>query len=220
MPFDRKMDKKIVQIDPLEPQGDLIARACEIILGGGVVIFPAKCLYGIAVDAFDAKAVDRVFNVKMRPRTNPLLVLINKRDDLGALVKQIPKMAVEIMDQFWPGDVTLVFDAVDTFPGILTANTGKIGIRIPQHPVARAMIQKLKRPMTGTSANISGGQGTSCIKDLPPFIVDRVDLILDAGFLKGGKGSTVVDVTGEQVRVLREGGISAKDIRATLAKFY
>ncbi len=212
-------DQTVLNVDPLEPKGDFISRACDILKAGGVVVFPAKCLYGIAVDAFNPEAISRVFGIKQRPRNNPLLVLINDRADLKGLVKKVPEPARILMDRFWPGDVTIVFEAVDRLPGILTAHTGKIGIRMPQHPVAKALTRGLGKPITGTSANLSGAQGISRIQDLPPALVDRVDLILDAGRLKGGKGSTVVDVTGQQVLVLREGEILEADIHAILQDF-
>jgi L-threonylcarbamoyladenylate synthase len=197
-----------------------MARACDIIGRGGVVVFPAKCLYGIAVDARNPEAVARVFEVKRRPQDNPILVLINERQDLERLVKRVPEKAVALMDRFWPGDVTIVFEAVDDLPGVLTAYTGKIGIRMPQHPVARALIKQLGTPMTGTSANISGARGINRVQDLAPALVSRVDLVLDAGELKGGKGSTVVDVTGDTVKVLREGEVAEADILRAVANIH
>ena len=211
-------DKIICSVDPLELQGDLMERASNIITGGGVVVFPTKCLYGIAVDPFNDDAVNRVFEIKQRPRNNPILVLINERDELESLVKNVPETALILMESFWPGDVTIVFEAIHGLPGVLTAHTGKIGIRMSHHPVARALIERAGTPITGTSANISGGEGISTIKNLNPDLMDRVDLILDAGQLKGGKGSTIVDITNHRVRILREGGISAFEINAVLAK--
>ena len=210
----------VITVDPLEPQGDLMARACDIIGRGGVVVFPAKCLYGIAADALNPAAVARVFEVKRRPRDNPILVLVNQRQDLERLVKRVPETAVALMDSFWPGDVTIVFEAVDDLPGVLTAHTGKIGIRMPQHPVARALIKQLGTPMTGTSANISGARGINRVQDLSPDLVAGVDLVLDAGELKGGKGSTVVDVTGDTVKVLREGEVPEADILGAVANIH
>ena len=116
------------------------------------------------------------------------------------------------MDRFWPGRVTLVFEAAATVPNYLTAGSGKIGIRLPGHPVAAALIESLGAPLTGTSANLSGKPGCSCIDDLDPLLVQPMDAVLDAGPLKGGNGSTVVDVTGDIPRVLREGQIPEKDI--------
>jgi len=116
------------------------------------------------------------------------------------------------MDQFWPGRVTLVFEAAGTLPHQLTAGTAKIGIRLPGHPVAAALVKSLGRPLTGTSANLSGRPGCRCIDDLDPQLIKQLDIVLDAGPLKGGTGSTVVDVTQDMPKILREGEISGKEI--------
>jgi L-threonylcarbamoyladenylate synthase len=116
------------------------------------------------------------------------------------------------MEAFWPGRVTLVFDARDTLPDSLTAQSGKIGVRLPGHPVAAAMVRQVKGPLTGTSANLSGRPGCYRLPDLDPQIAGQVDLVLDAGTLQGGVGSTVVDVTGEPPRILREGQVTAGQI--------
>ena len=119
-----------------------------------------------------------------------------------------------IADRFWPGKVTLVFEASARVPDYLTAGTGKIGIRLAGHPVAAALTGAIQGPVTGTSANISGCSGCHQIGDLMPEVAQQLDLILDAGPLEGGRGSTVVDVTGEVPRVLREGNVSRQDIIA------
>ncbi|MEA1969714.1 MAG: L-threonylcarbamoyladenylate synthase [Thermodesulfobacteriota bacterium] len=199
---------KIVKIDPLQPEKELIERAGNIIKNGGIVVFPAKHLYGIAVDAWCMKAVKKVFEIKQRSLTNPLLVLINEKEDLKKLIKSEPEQARALMAKFWPGDITIVFNARDDIPKLLTANTGKIGIRMPSHPVAKALVKEAGIPVTGTSANISDAKGTHRIKDLNPRIIKMVDMVLDAGELKEGRGSTVVDVTHTFLKVLRPGEVS------------
>jgi L-threonylcarbamoyladenylate synthase len=123
------------------------------------------------------------------------------------------------MNCFWPGAVTLIFRAKDTLPTNLTANTGKVGIRMPQHPVALALSKSVGGPLTATSANITGSSGCSTVSDIDPRISNKVDLILDAGSLKGGVGSTVVDVTVDPPKILREGAISEKDIFIALEDY-
>jgi len=116
------------------------------------------------------------------------------------------------MDRFWPGRITLIFQAiVGVFP-MLTAGTGKIGIRIPEHPVAVSLVSALLHPITATSANYSKSPGVSRIKDLPEEFLNQIDLILDAGPLNGGIGSTVVDVTTDPPTVLREGTAKKKEL--------
>ena len=179
---------------------------------GGVVCFPTRCLYGLGADAFDRSAVERVFEIKKRSQVKPLLVLIPDRDVLPTIVQEVSPAAVRIMDKFWPGKVTLVFKAQKRVPDNLTAMTAKIGVRLPEHPVAAALVEKVGRPITGTSANLSGQPGCFGIKDLAPEVLASVDMVLDAGPLRGGIGSTLVDVTQNPPLVLREGEVSAARI--------
>jgi L-threonylcarbamoyladenylate synthase len=203
---------KIIQVDPLNPRDDHIVESFQIIKDGGVIVFPTQYLYGLGADALNVEAVDKVFEIKQRSYHKPLLILIPHRQDLKRLVQHVSSAAVHIMNCFWPGAVTLVFKAKDTVPENLTANTGKVGIRMPQHPVALALSRAVGGPLTATSANITGDSGCSTVSDIDLRISDNVDLILDAGPLKGGTGSTVVDVTIDPPKILRDGAIPAKDI--------
>lgn len=207
---------KLSKINPVNPQPDLISKAAGIIKRGGVVLFPTKCLYGLGADAFNADAVNKVFRIKQRPFNKPLSVLINDLTYLEKLVRFVPPAASSIIKNFWPGSITIVFEAKDTLPVNLTAGTGKIGIRLPKHTVASALVNEAGCPITGTSANISGNAGCSRVSDLDSLIADKLDLMLDAGQLEGGRGSTVVDVTTDLPEILREGAVSAKDIFAVL----
>ena len=211
------MSQKIVEIDPVNPESDIIAKAGKIIQNNGVVIFPAQCLYGVAANALNTKAIEKVFQLKQRPLNNPILILIPNKNMLPDLVTTISKSAQKLMDAFWPGNLTLVFEAKNNIPQLLTANTGKIGIRIPAHPVAKALVEYIGIPITGTSANLSGRNGCSQIDQLAPSIIDPADLILDAGILKGGTGSTIVDITASNINVIREGVVSTRRINEILA---
>jgi len=207
----------IQRIHPENPQPELILEAAAIIRKGGVVSYPTRCLYGLGADALDAAAVEKIFAVKQRPGDKPLSVLIGHTSQLDRLVRDIPPVAGKIIEHFWPGKITIVFAAKDSLPDNLTARTGKIGIRLARHKVAAALVNELENPITGTSANISGHAGCSRIEDLDYRIAQQVDLILDAGPLKGGRGSSVVDVTGDTLQIIREGEISSREILALIA---
>jgi len=206
----------IRKIDPQKPEAEIIARAAAVITKGGVVVFPTQCLYGLAADAMNPDAVERIFEIKQRPPHNPILVLIDSNNQLEVLVEKIPPDAEAIMAAFWPGRVTLIFEARNSLPARLTAQTGKIGVRFAGHPVAAELIQQTGCPITGTSANLSGRPGCYRLPDLDAQIAAQVDLILDAGRLQGGVGSTVVDVTGQRPRILREGEVTAAQILASI----
>jgi L-threonylcarbamoyladenylate synthase len=207
---------KIKKIDHVNPRPDLISEAASIIKNGGVISFPTRYLYGLGADAFNTDAVDRVFKIKQRPSNKPLLVLVDKLKDLTRLVRNVPSLATRIIERFWPGEVTIVFEAKDSLPGNLTAGKDRIGVRMPEHPVALALTNSVKGPITATSANITGHVGCSRVQDLDPLIVNQLDLILDAGPLKGGIGSTVIDVTVDPPKILREGAVSVEVILAAL----
>ena len=211
------MINKIRKIDPANPQQDLIVEAAHVIEKGGIVAFPTSFIYGLGADAFNVDAIDRVFRIKKRPLNKPLSVLVRNREILYSLVQYIPSYASIIMDRFWPGKITIVFKAKEGLPENLTAGTGTIGVRIPEHTAACALVNALNNPITGTSANFSGKAGCSQISDLDPLIADELDLILDAGPLEGGIGSTVIDITGDAPKILRQGAIAAKDIFAVLS---
>ncbi len=207
---------KIIKVSPSNPRPDLISEAARVIKNGGIVLFPTRYLYGLGADALNSEAVDRVFAIKQRPYDKPLSVLINHQDDLSWLVRNVPQAAVKIMESFWPGDITIVFEAHATLPRNLTAGSGKIGVRLPQHPVAVALTNAVQVPITATSANLTGRGGCSRVTDLDPLVADKLDLMLDAGPLEGGTGSTVIDVTVDVPKILREGAVPAKDIFAIL----
>jgi L-threonylcarbamoyladenylate synthase len=207
---------KIIHVDPLNLRHDQILSASRMIRTGGVIIFPTQYLYGLGADALNAEAVDRIYEIKRRSHRKPILVFIAQQADLSRLVRQIPSAAESIMNAFWPGAVTIVFKAMDTLPANLTAGSNKIGVRMPRHPVASALTKVFGGPVTATSANITGDSGCSMVSDIAPGVADQVDLILDAGPLKGGLGSTVVDVTVDPPKIIREGAICAKDIFAAL----
>ncbi len=203
-------------MDGRQPQDDIIQEAARIICSGGVVVFPTTGLYGLAADAFNPAAVDKVFAVKRRPPDKPILILVSNIGEIWRLVREISPAAERLMTAFWPGKLTLVFKAgAGVLPG-LTAGTGNIGIRLPVHPVARCLVRAARRPITATSANLSSQSACSRITDIDPAVAGAVDLILDAGPLEGGAGSTILDVSRYPPVMLREGAIPKARIFSVL----
>lgn len=190
-------------------------RAVQRIAAGGLVGFPTRCLYGIGADALNSAAVDRIFAVKHRSRKHPILVLIAHRRELDTLAQDVPDIADKLIQRFWPGQLTLVFQARGGLPPGLTAGSGKIGVRMAAHPVARTLVEQLDGPLTATSANLAGRPGVARIEDLDPEVAARLDLIIDAGPLAGGPGSTVVDVTVHPPMVLRQGCVAKRLVLET-----
>lgn len=200
-------EDRIRRIDGRKPREDVIQEAARIICRGGVVIFPTTSLYGLAVDASNPAAVEKLFFIKQRPLDKPILILVPELGDVQSLVQDIPLTAERIMTALWPGKLTLIFKAGNGLLPSLTAGTGKIGIRLPVYPVARLLVHAVGKPITATSANISGQIGCSRITDLDPAVAASVDLMLDAGPLRGGAGSTILDVSEDPPVLLREGSV-------------
>ena len=192
-----------------------IEKAAQWILQGKVVAFPTETFYGLGADALDAEALQKIFRVKQREEDKPLLLLVADQAWLSGLVKDIPPRAGPLMERFWPGPLTLVFEASPHLPSLLTANTGKIGLRISSHPVAQGLVRVVGRAITATSANVSGQPGASEAGEVFRSLGKRVGVILDGGKTAGGLGSTVVDVSGASPKIIRQGALA----RAELAPF-
>ena len=144
---------KILRIDPAEPDPHSIRMAVDILERKGVLVFPTTGLYGLGADALSAEAVRRVFTIKQRPAHMPVLVMLPCIDDMSKVVRMVPDHARPLL-RLWPGGITFIFEAGDQVPVNLTAGTGKIGVRIPKNPVARALTVAFGGPVTGTSANL------------------------------------------------------------------
>jgi len=180
------------------------------------VVFPTLGLYGLGADPFNPAAVQRIFKIKGRAAGKALLVLIADMNALVRVAKPPSAMALSLMNRFWPGKVTFVLSARKELASELTGNSGKIGVRLVAHPVAAALVRTLAAPMTGTSANISGKGGCATVQAIDGKLLDGVDLVLDAGPLAGGPGSTVVDVAGEMPAILRPGAVDSATIMESL----
>ncbi|MDO9209703.1 MAG: L-threonylcarbamoyladenylate synthase [Deltaproteobacteria bacterium] len=189
-----------------------IARASRIILQGGIVAFPTETFYGLGADAGDVVALQKVFQIKGREENKPLLLLVAGRTWVQDLVKKISPAAEALIERFWPGPLTLVFEASAHLPPILTANTGKVGLRASSHPVTQALVQAVGRAITGTSANLSGQASPSLAAQVSQALGKKVDAILDGGKTAGGLGSTVLDVSAVLPKIIRQGAISQEEL--------
>lgn len=192
---------------PVPVDNKSLVHAAAILRAGGVVAFPTETYYGLAVDPFNSKALERLFRVKHRPNRLPILVLVGSRLQLPLLTSETPGLYHHLMDIFWPGPLTLIFQALPTLPYQLTGQTGTVGIRHSPHRVANAFIDAFTGPITATSANISGyPAATTAIEVANMFGVD-IDLILESGTTPGGKGSTLVGIEQNRLVCIRDGQI-------------
>lgn len=181
------------------------AQAAAILCRGGIVAFPTETFYGLAVDPFCESAVAKLFEVKQRPAHKPLLLLINRIEQLREVAAEIPRQYQELMNTYWPGPLTLIFPAKSNMLRQVTANTGTVGVRISPHPVARELVRKAGRPITATSANPSGMSPAKSALEVLAMFQDKLDYILDGGETVGGGCSTVVGLEGNRLVLMRSG---------------
>jgi L-threonylcarbamoyladenylate synthase len=193
-----------------DPRG--IKKAAQIVLEGGIIAFPTETFYGLAADALNEAALRKIFQVKKREEAKPILLLIADKSWLKGLVQEISPLAERLMDRFWPGPLTLVFHALPQLSPLLTADTGKIGIRLSPHPVTKGLVQAVGRAITGTSANLSGQPGSLTAREVFQSLSGSLDAVLDGGKTPGGPGSTVLDVSDPSAKIIREGTISRKEL--------
>ena len=190
------------------PEAMLAAQ--DILNKGGLVAFPTDTVYGLGVPVFNGKAIEGIYWAKKRPVEKSIPILIGEVDDLLKVALNIPEKAMKLASRFWPGPLTLVVPKRPELPAQVSSSP-TVGVRIPDHSMARQLLI-LVGPMAVTSANLSGQPSPSTAGEVMSQLSGRINLILDGGTTPGGVPSTVVDCTGSELQVLREGPISKDDI--------
>jgi len=199
----------------LTANAETIQTALEILRKGGLVAFPTDTVYGVGALAFDGKAVEAIYTAKDRPVEKAIPVLIADAADMEKVGMDIPDIAYQLAARFWPGPLTCIVPKQPTLPESISA-TDTVGVRVPDHEVARALL-RAAGPMAVTSANISGQPSPSTAQEVLKQLGGRIDLIIDGGTTPGGVPSTLVDCTGKDFKILREGPISLEEIRQKLS---
>ena len=190
-----------------------IREAAQAIKQGNIVLFPTETVYGIGANALNENAVNKIFQAKGRASDNPLIVHICNIQMLDSLVKEVGQVEQKLMDNFWPGPLTIIFDKKECMPNNVTAGLNTVGIRMPSNSVARKLIKFAGLPIAAPSANISGKPSGTKIEDIIDELDGKVEYILDSGMVDIGVESTVVRVIDNQVHILRPGKITVEDIQ-------
>lgn len=191
-----------------------LPRALAILRGGGLVAFPTDTVYGVGALAFDAAAIEKIYEAKGRSTEKAIPILLGDTADLEKVTAQVSEMALRLAGRFWPGPLTLVVPKHPSLPeAVSTAPT--VGVRVPDHPVARALL-RAAGPMAVTSANLSGQASPCTAEEVLVQLVGRIALIIDGGKTPDGVPSTVVNCAGAEPQVLREGPITLAQIKAIL----
>jgi len=214
------MKTKVVKISSKEPEKRIIQKAASLIKNGELVAFPTETVYGLGANAFNARAVMKIFKAKGRPVDNPLIVHVSDEQMLKSVVKEIPEKAVPLMKKFWPGPLTIVFRKKKQIPNVVTAGGDTVAVRTPSHSVALALIREARIPIAAPSANISTRPSPTEAKHVYDDFNGKIPLILDGGKTNIGVESTVLDLTTKVPILLRKGKITKKDIEKIIGPIH
>ncbi len=212
------MQTRTLIVDGSAPDATALAEAAAVLRRGGVVAFATETVYGLGANALDASAVARIFEAKGRPSRNPIIVHVNSIGAAQQLVTAWPDTAQRLAERFWPGPLTLVLPKRSLIPDIVTAGGPTVAIRVPRHPLARALIEAAGVPLAAPSANVSNRISSTTAEHVRRTLDGRIELILDGGPAEGGLESTVVDVTQSPVRLLRPGLVSPAELAEALGE--
>lgn len=202
----------ILKVTSHTSEESIIDCAAQIVQRGGVIVYPTETIYGLGVDATNEQAIRKIFVIKGRNFANPISVIIGRREDVYPLVLRVTRAAETLMDFFWPGPLTIVFEAAACVSPLLTAGAGKIGIRLSGHDGARQIAQKAGKPLTATSANLSGASECMDAAAVAEQIRNQIDAIVDLGQSGSTTVSTIIDAVSESPIILRHGLITKEEI--------
>ena len=208
---------EILKINPVSPETEPIARAAGLIQQGGVVAIPTDTVYGLAADPFNNAAVERLFAIKGRPPDSPVLLLVDSIEMAAGLSKNLPASFHVLAERYWPGPLTIVVEAAEQIPGIITANTGRVGMRHPAAAIPQALVRAVGGPITGSSANLSGHPECRSAREVEISLGQVVPLILDGGPSGDEFLSTVIRLKGESWELIREGAIRRAELEIFFA---
>ena len=211
-----RYETEVWRVDPASPDSDLMRRAGQILKEGGLVAFPTETVYGLGGDALDPEASRKIYAAKGRPSDNPLIVHIADLDDLYEIASEVPEKAVKLAKACWPGPLTMIFNKTDIVPYQTTGGLDTVAVRFPDHPVALALIREGGRFVAGPSANTSGRPSPTRAEHVYEDLNGRIPLILDAGEVRIGLESTIVDFTEEIPVILRPGYLDEGRLREIL----
>lgn len=201
-----------------ETKAEIFAAALAALKSGEVIVFPTETLYGLGADALAGTAVERVFQLKGRDAANPIPVLVGHRAMLDTLVKEVAPLAERLIEEFWPGPLTLVLPARENLPKPLVNSTGGVGVRISSQPIATELVKAFGRPLTATSANPSGQPAARTVGQARNYFSGKIEIFVDGGELTSQTGSTVAEIRGDVVRIIRQGDVSRDELLKAAGK--
>lgn len=197
---------------------EILQEGGRLLRAGELVVFPTETVYGLGANAWDAGACERIFAVKGRPADNPLIVHVASAEEARGVVACWPEQAALCAARFWPGPLTLVLPKSPSVPAVVTGGGETVAVRLPGHPVARALITCAQCPVAAPSANVSGRPSPTQADHVWEDLAGKIPFIIDAGSCEVGLESTVLDLCGDKPVLLRPGGVSWEDLRELLGE--
>jgi L-threonylcarbamoyladenylate synthase len=208
----------VLKAEPPSYTPESITQAARLLRDGGVAVFPTETVYGVGADIRNAEAVGRVFVLKNREPSQPLMAHCASLVQMLDYVAEVPEWVQPLISRFWPGPLAMIFRTTVRVPSVVAGGGCSIGIRMVGHPVARDLLEELGAPIAGTSANPHGEPATSRFSAVNPSLLEQVDVALDAGLCGRDVPSTVLDVTQRPPRVIRVGAVAVQDIEAVVGR--
>lgn len=199
-------------------ENEVLDKAAEFLKKGGLVAFPTETVYGIGANALDASVVEKIYRAKGRPLDNPLIVHVANKEQVNKYVTEIPDIAYPLMNLFWPGPLTLIFNKNEHIPDVITGGLKTVGIRVPNHQLALDLLELADIPIAAPSANLSGKPSPTSVKHVIEDLYGRVDMIIDGGDVPIGIESTVLDITVKMPIILRPGKITKEMIEKVIGQ--
>lgn len=206
----------VLAISAEQPETAVLRKAAQIIKSGGLVAFPTETVYGLGANALDETAVRAIFTAKRRPAYDPIIVHVASIDALSQLATEVPPIAYQLAEQFWPGPLTLILPKSERVPNAISADGPTVAVRCPSHPVARGLIEAAGTPIGAPSANRFSHTSPTTAQHVWHDLNGRIDLILDGGSTQIGVESTVLDITQPDPVLLRHGGVTVEMLTAVL----
>ncbi len=203
---------KVYRVDPENPNPEVVNLAATVLRAGGIIVFPTETVYGLGALADSCFGPHELFEIKVRPSTLPIPLLVETEDALDIYGVEVPEYAHALACEFWPGALTLIVKASDAVPRDFRAPDGSIGVRSPDHEVVMQLIQAAGGPLFATSANTHGNPAPGSFDEIEQRIISHADVVIDGGETEHQIPSTVVDCTGLEPRIVREGAIEADRI--------
>jgi L-threonylcarbamoyladenylate synthase len=212
------MQTKYISVNPINPEPSLVAEAAAVLARGALVAFPTETVYGLGADAANPHAIRKIFEVKGRPSDNPLIVHIADEILLDNFAMNVSPLGKKLIESFWPGPLTLVFEASRNVPREVTAGLDTVAVRMPHHPVALSLLAAFGRGIVAPSANVSGGPSPTTAQHVMADLGGAIEMILDGGPTEIGLESTVLDVTVNPPLLLRQGGLTTERLEAVIGE--